>query len=102
MVPVVERVIRGRDPGGRPLTVVLRAAAPVRDELAGGDWTCSYQVLGLTDSAVRPAHGVDTLQALLLAVRSLEIHVTAQAADLQVVLSWFGDADLGLRTTTEA
>lgn len=94
--PVVERLVQALSAGGEVRDVTLCADAPVRDPLPGGDFRCAYRVVGLVDDTVHHAHGVDTMQALLLAVRGLELVVTEQAAQLGLRLTWHGHNELAL------
>lgn len=93
---VGERVLEVSTGADKPDRVTLRVAAPERDPLPGGDWRCRYAVLGLGDPVLRYAYGVDTLQALQLAMAGLANHVRAQAVELGAELSWIGGEDLGL------
>lgn len=69
---------------GREVVVTLGKPRP--DPKPGGDWMCSYLVEGLPDARKRAAHGVDAMQALLMALEA--VRVALRAAGLQ--LAWEG------------
>jgi hypothetical protein len=65
---IATRKLRVRGKPERPAE--LRIGTP-RD-MKGGDAYCPVQLVGIGDEKVRPIYGVDTVQALQLAMRYLE------------------------------
>ena len=53
--------------------VTVRIGRPRRDPDPPGDWRCPVRLIGGDHDAVRWVHGVDSLQALALALRLAEI-----------------------------
>jgi hypothetical protein len=45
---------------------------------SGADWYCPYRIVGLGKDGIRRAHGVDALQALILALAGLSRELTSQ------------------------
>src|SRR5579862_1455768 len=81
--------------GKRPRSFVVRIGRPrAWPEALHGDWMCTYQVMGLGDDKVRYVCGVDALQALLLTVHHLPVHLAARAKDEQGECRWLGSGDL--------
>lgn len=80
---------------GRELIVTIGKPRP--DPKPGGDWMCSFLVEGLPRTRRRAAHGVDALQALLMAVEG--VRATLDASGLQ--LAWEGGepGDTGIPRT---
>ena len=77
---------------------MLRAIGrPFPDPLPGGDWCSTFQITGLGDPAVRAAFGVDTMQALLLALYKARLELEQRARVEPAELLWFGTPDLGLQ-----
>lgn len=68
---------------GRTVTVSL--GFPERDP-QGTDWMCSFDITGLDEAVSDAGHGVDAMQALLMAFEG--IRVTLDATGL--TLSWLG------------
>jgi hypothetical protein len=90
---VAERQVRA----GAGTPVVIRIGAPHPDPLStNGDWRCPYRITGLGDEAVGAAFGVDSLQALLLAVYRVRLDLAARAESAGVELDWLGLPELGL------
>jgi hypothetical protein len=90
---VAERRIEGVAPDGSRVEVVIRFGSPRPDPLSpNGDWLCPHQLAGLGDGEVDAAHGVDSLQALLLSVYAVRLKL----ADADLDLNWLGMPDLGL------
>jgi hypothetical protein len=82
---------------GSRTEVVLKLGKPMPDPLPGGDWCCPHQIVGLGDERVAATFGVDSLQALLLAVYSVRLRLTERAEGASVALDWLGQPDLGLK-----
>ncbi|GAA2599329.1 DUF6968 family protein [Streptomyces tubercidicus] len=83
-----------RDGGRTP--VVVKLGTPHPDPLGTGeDWCCPHQILGLGDENVLAAFGVDSLQAFLMATRSLKAHLAERSAAASVTLTWLGQPHLG-------
>jgi len=56
------------------------------------DYSCQVQILGLGDEQIRSIYGLDSMQALQLALRFL----SEQLADYRKNLRWVGNEDIGL------
>ncbi|RAS66798.1 hypothetical protein C8D87_103137 [Lentzea atacamensis] len=90
---VAERLIEGVAPDGSHVEVVIRFGAPRPDPLSSnGDWRCPHQIVGLGDDSVGAAHGVDSLQALLLSVYAVRLKLAESGS----TLDWLGAPDFGL------
>ena len=90
---IAERQIEGVAPDGAKVEVVIRFGAPRPDPLSSnGDWVCPHQIVGLGGEETGAAHGVDSLQALLLSVYAVRIKL----AESDVTLDWLGMPELGL------
>ena len=76
--------------------IAIRIGQPFVPPNYGGNFCCPYQIEGLGDGAIRYGSGVDSLQALHIALINIgaELHgsVEAQAG----MISWNGDRRLGL------
>jgi hypothetical protein len=87
--PIAERRLSVADDPRRELTLTIGHPEP--DPLPGGDWRCPFQIVGL-DPAPQYAHGVDSLQALCIAIDAMRSAV--EASGLSV--SWDGGQDTGI------
>jgi hypothetical protein len=79
---VAERQIDAIAEDGARTPVVLRIGKPLPDTLpgaSGGDWYCPRHILGLGDETVEASFGVDSLQAFLLCVHSLQMKLAERA-----------------------
>jgi hypothetical protein len=77
---------------GRSTPAVLRIGRP--QEHPEGDWVCSVQITGLGEDEVYEAAGVDSLQALVMALQMAR--TTLQAHRRTHHITWLGGDDLGL------
>jgi len=66
---------------------------PVDD---GGTRFCPYRIVGLGEGRVRRAGGVDSAQALVLALQIAAADLYAYAETNQAKLTWCGQLNLGL------
>jgi hypothetical protein len=55
------------------------------------DYYCQVQIVGLADENVRSIYGLDSMQALQLALR----FISTQLEEHRNVLYWVGDKDIG-------
>lgn len=93
---IAERELEARNRRtGESRAVTVRIGQPRPDPEPGGDWACATQIEGLGDDAVTDAYGVDSMQALQLAMQLLAIRLKNDAPELQ--LTWLGANDLGFR-----
>ena len=72
--------------------VVVRLGQPRR---SGKDWLCAYQIRGLADDAVKRVYGVDSMQALQLALEVIRATLLAQ----DDALAWLDLPDVGFGRT---
>lgn len=93
---VAERRVDAISDDGSTAPVRLAIGRPRPDSQPGGDWECPHQILGLGDDSVGTSHGVDSLQAFLLSVWTLELKLTERAAAASARLEWLGSGDLDL------
>lgn len=56
-----------RPPVGRPRTVEVKIGVPRRSR---GDWACRLAITGLPSEHDRPVYGIDSIQALEVALRA--------------------------------
>ena len=71
------RLDRGRSRGMR---IIVRIGAPVRDpNPPGRDWACPYEVLVSGKRRQRAAYGIDSFQALELALRIVPTELASAA-----------------------
>lgn len=66
------------------MTVVVRIGRPVQDPVPALEWVCELEVQGINDSEVKRVHGVDSLQALTMAID----HARKLLDDSGLALSW--------------
>jgi hypothetical protein len=57
--------------------IVIKVGKPRRDPDPTGDWMCSYFVEGLPQARRRYAHGIDSLQALQMAIEAARAAILA-------------------------
>lgn len=87
MTPIVDRRYSVADEPGRELVVMIGQPEP--DPEPGGNWRCALQVVGI-DPEPRYIHGIDGLQALLLAIGVARKTLSALS------LTWEGGEDIGI------
>ncbi|MFF3689623.1 DUF6968 family protein [Streptomyces sp. NPDC002187] len=106
---VAERRIETVAEDGGGMSVVVRIGKPQPDTLMDGvsptkphtDWYCPHQIVGLGGESVQVSFGVDSLQAFLLSVYSLQLKLAERAEAASVRLDWLGMPDLGLKVDPE-
>ncbi|WP_407663045.1 DUF6968 family protein [Micromonospora radicis] len=82
--------------------MLVRFGRPHPDPLStSGDWGCPFQIDGLGDDSVQEAFGVDSLQALLLAIWSVRLELAERAERTSVRLDWLEQRALGLRVVPD-
>ena len=83
--PIAERLLTFEDAAGNRKEITVRLGRP---RPAGEDWACAYQIAGFEVPCGLDVYGVDSMQALLLAMKglSVELHVAAERSGGR--LSW--------------
>ena len=89
---IAERELTIRD-SGRVVRIEIGAPAKFLD---GNDYYCPYRIIGLGDGPVRYAGGIDSIQALLLALRLVAATLLASEEAKSGTLMWEGDEQGGL------
>lgn len=94
---IAEREYRLVRAGQRGKRVVVRFGSPVPDPSAPGtDWMCPYALVVSGKAQVRAVFGVDSLQALELALRLVPTLLAVLARDEGGELHSFGVKDTSL------
>jgi hypothetical protein len=75
--PIATRDLWIREPNGTDRLVKVLIAAP-EPEPGTNDFICKWQALGVGDGEVRISHGVDSAQALVLAIHMIAAYLEAQ------------------------
>lgn len=78
-------------PGGST-PAVLRIGRP--EAHPDGDWVCAVQITGLGDDEVYEAAGVDSLQALTMALQMARVRLESHRRTQRI--AWLSGDDLGL------
>lgn len=76
--------------------ITIHIGRPFAPPDYGGNFCCPYQIRGIGDEKIRYGSGVDSLQALYLAMINIstDLYPTKEARDGRI--RWQGDRDLGL------
>ena len=76
----------------------IRIGQPVRDvpTVGGLDWRCPISVTGLPKRTTPQGHGVDSLQALIDALKAVEVEIGARARQSGARFEWLGERWHGL------
>jgi len=82
---IAEREIEMED--GRTVQVVIGKSQPYP---GGYNYYCPYQITGVGNQKVRYAVGVDTVQALVLALQAINAHLFASLGAPDGILNWLG------------
>jgi len=77
--------------------VVIVVGKPRLDPDPTGDWMCPYLVVGLPHARRRYAHGIDSLQALQMAIEAARVAI--HAAGLVCTYSGSEPGDIGIPRT---
>ena len=92
--PIAERVL-SIEGSAETVSVRLGEPQPFPD---GQDWYCPYEVVHGDQKMVRFAAGVDSLQALQLALIGLASNVYVTNRELEQGLRWYDNRELGFRS----
>jgi hypothetical protein len=89
--PIAERVLSIE---GSTETVIVRLGEPLPFP-DGEDWYCPYEVVRGDQRMVRFAAGIDSLQALQLALIGAASNVFVTNRELNQALRWYENRELG-------
>ena|ERR1700679_847262 len=83
-----ERQLVLRASNGTEIPACVRIGRPVP---TGDDWICPYEVELGTKKLAFAVYGVDSLQALALALKILDIELETEAKHADAVFLWLGE-----------
>jgi hypothetical protein len=92
---IAERYFEARQGDRQEYEVVLRIGTPIRDPRPEGDWYCPYQIMGVPNSKVRAAFGIDSLQAFLLALQKARAELDFNQRANSLRFTWLDQDDWG-------
>jgi len=78
------------DCGITKLEASIRLGRPVPDE-SGDNWMCPYEVRVQDECKSFRMHGIDSMQALVLAMKTLDVELEVKAKKLGGKLQWHGE-----------
>ncbi|HLJ30792.1 MAG TPA: hypothetical protein VKY85_29080 [Candidatus Angelobacter sp.] len=89
---IAERQLEGLE-DGNVRRLIVRIGKPFRDEENEGCWYCPYSIETSGNRRLFYGAGVDSLQALRIAISMIEADLASTYAQLS--LTWMGQRDLG-------
>ena len=78
------------DRDGERQDVLVKVGRPVIDE-AGESWICTYEIVLGDECRADTSHGIDSMQALQLAISTLDVELKAKAESLGGKLYFLGE-----------
>jgi uncharacterized protein DUF6968 len=94
---IATRKLRFKRADGVVVDVLVALGKPVPDPRhAQGAWMCPFQIRGVGDLKTRAIYGVDTMQALILALHILPPDLAARARESGGCFLPADEQDLGL------
>jgi hypothetical protein len=92
---IAERVAALKKGGRRVGRIRIRFGRPVRSPVpeAGDPWWCPVQITGAGSGTLRSIAGVDSLQALILALEFATDILPHEAARVGAQVDWLGEAE---------
>lgn len=82
-----EIVFRSDDGTELPCTVTIGHP----EERSDHDWVCPYEVAVGNDRKSFGIYGVDSIQAVVLALKTLDVEIEARAKELGMKPTWLGE-----------
>jgi hypothetical protein len=93
---IASRALEFRGSSGETATVSVEVGRPVRNMDAENEcYWCPYRISGLGRERTRAMAGVDSAQALVLALHAIPAEMDAFARDHGGRVTWLGGDDLG-------
>ncbi|WP_115005315.1 DUF6968 family protein [Xanthomonas campestris] len=90
----VQRELEFHTPDGLAHAVLVHVGRPVQE--ADGPWLCPYLIEAPSFRRQFRIAGEDSMQSLILALRTVAVELEVLAKDNSGSFTWFGDSDLGL------
>lgn len=95
---VCQRMLDAVGSEGEELAIQVSIFQPLKDEVEGGDWSCTYEISGAGATLSHAMYGVDSMQALLLALKTVRGHLESLGRSKGWRISWLGMENLGIST----
>ena len=90
----MERELEFHPASGDPVRVRIRIGRPVREDQGG--WSCPYSIQSVSFSKMFRMVGEDSMQALILALKTIQVELEVLAKNNNGSFTWLGASDLGL------
>lgn len=87
--PIAEREFVICDADGNESRAVARIGRPHPDQ-SEEDWVCPYEIVVAGKRKAFRIYGVDSIQALVLALKTVDVELEVRAKQLGGVLMWLG------------
>jgi hypothetical protein len=96
--PLLERVFASIDSNGKSQSVSLKVWKPyaVPGTVDNPTWRCPFQITGLGSDTVKEIPGIDTLDALLMALRMAEARIISDSQTYGKRIFWQNEEELGM------
>ena len=83
---IAERILDFKARDGRQKAIRIRLGKP--KPAKEGDWVCPYEIIGFEKTTGLKVYGVDAMQALLLAIKSIIVDLQKFALNENGEFSW--------------
>ena len=91
---IAERFLEGREKDGSTCKIVVKLGKPIPDKKETECWYCPYSITKGTERRVFYGAGIDSLQALRIAIAMVDCDLKSRYRHL--TLTWMDDSSLGL------
>ncbi len=71
---------RLREVGPHRQAIIVKVGKPRKEK--GGDWACPFQISGLGPRKIENGHGIDAIQALLMAIEGIRTRLEQSGKQL--------------------
>jgi hypothetical protein len=96
---ICQRELEVTEPSGNEKEIVVQFFEPFEDEKEGGDWACSFSIIGEGIEITKTMYGVDSLQALVHAIVGAEANLLYLKRTIPFEFKWPGMERLGFASS---
>src|SRR4051812_13579392 len=90
---VARRILERQGRAGATSEIVIEIGKPARDRAPDGHWYCPYRIIRVERTRVVPIFGIDSMQALIMALALLSTEVAIHGE--KEGWRWLGGSQLG-------
>lgn len=92
-----KRELEVNAPSDKEYNIVISMSEPYPDKKEGGDWACSFKIIGFEEEIMKTFYGIDGFQAAINCIIGIDANLKYLQRKMNINITWFGGKELGFK-----